>query len=291
MRQIKVAVTQMKSRGNSPQNIEAADRLVRSAAKEGAKIILLQELFEMHYIGQKMLAENIKLATALEENPAVSHFQRLAAELDVVIPVSFFEKVNRARYNSLAIIDANGSLLGIYRKSHIPDGIGYSEKFYFNVGDTGFRVWDTKYAKIGCAVCWDQWSPEAARCMALLGAELLLYPSAIGSEPSSPTIDSMLHWRTAMQGHAAVNMMPVLVSNRIGNEVCQDSKIVFYGSSFIADERGQIIEQMGRENEGYACAAFDLDNLEIARCAWGLFRDRRPDLYSALLTFDGIRPL
>lgn len=290
MRMVTVAVTQMKSRGSSGPNIAAAEQLVRAAAKAGAQIILLQELLETDYFAQKMLDKNILLATTLEENPAVAHFRKVAAELDVVIPVSFFEKKGQASYNTLAIIDAGGDLLGIYRKSHIPDGVGYSEKFYFNIGDTGFRVWNTKYARIGCGVCWDQWSPEAARCMALQGAELLLYPTAIGSEPHDPTVDSMLHWRTVMQGHAGANMMPVLASNRIGEERCEDYCINFYGSSFIADGNGQIMEQLDRETESFACAEFNLVALELTRRSWGIFRDRRPDLYTPILTLDGCTP-
>ncbi len=290
MKKVTVAVTQMVSRKESAKSIAAADALVRQAAQAGANIVLIQELFETDYFCQKMIDQNILLATTLEENPAVAHFKKLAAELDVVIPVSFFEKAGQARYNTLAIIDADGSLLGTYRKSHIPDGAGYSEKFYFNVGDSGFKVWETKYAKIGLGVCWDQWFPEAARCMALLGAEILLYPTAIGSEPDDGGLDSMLHWRTAMQGHAAANIMPVLASNRIGVETCQDYKITFYGSSFIADQYGQIVRQMDRISEGFSCAEFDLDEIALARRAWGIFRDRRPDLYLPLLTLDGSTP-
>ena len=290
MSKITVAITQMKSRGMSGPNIKAASRLVREAAKAGAGIILLQELFETDWFGQDILMDNIRLATTLEENPAVAHFRKLAYELDVVIPVSFFEKKGQARYNTLAIIDAGGDILGIYRKSHIPDGPGYSEKFYCNIGDTGFRVWSTKYAKIGCMVCWDQWFPEAARCMALQGAQMLLYPTAIGSEPDDPMLDTMQHWRTVMQGHAAANMIPVLASNRIGIEYGRYSTITFYGSSFITDEKGGIVRQMDRSTEGFECAEFDLEEQEITRRAWGLFRDRRPDLYAPLLTLDGSTP-
>lgn len=290
MRTVTVAATQMRSRGfDRIKNIAAAEELVRKAAKSGAQIILIQELFQTDYFCQKMLEKNISLALPLDADPAVQHFRSVARELNVVLPVSFFEKDNQAQYNTLAVIDADGTLLGTYRKSHIPDGAGYSEKFYFNIGDTGFKVWKTKYAAIGCGVCWDQWYPEAARVMALEGAELLLYPTAIGSEPDQDgtSFDSMLHWRTVMQGHAGANLIPVIASNRIGTEYCEDYHITFYGSSFIADEHGQIVEQMDRETEGMIITTFDLDKLALTRRAWGVFRDRRPDLYKLLLTQNG----
>lgn len=290
MRKVIVAATQMKSRGfDREANIDAAEALIRKAAAKGANIILIQELFQTDYFCQKMIDQNMKLALPLEDDPAVKRFARLAKELDVVIPVSFFEKDNQAHYNSLAVIDADGTILGTYRKSHIPDGAGYSEKFYFNIGDTGFKVWKTKYASIGCAICWDQWYPEAARAMALMGAELLFYPTAIGSEPDEDesTFDSMPHWRTVMQGHAGANLIPVIASNRIGTEYCEDYHITFYGSSFIADEHGQLVSQMDRETEGVITAEFDLDDIALKRRAWGVFRDRRPDLYTPLLTQNG----
>lgn len=292
MRKVTVAATQMKSRGyDRKANIDAAEALIRKAASQGAQVILIQELFQTDYFCEKMLDENIKLALPLEEDPAVKRFQELAAELDVVIPASFFERKNQARYNTLAMIDAGGELLGVYRKSHIPDGAGYSEKFFFNIGDTGFKVWDTKYAKIGCGICWDQWFPEAARVMALQGADLLLYPTAIGSEPDCTSdFDSMAHWRTVMQGHAGANLVPVVASNRIGTEHCEDYQITFYGSSFIADEHGQLVATMDRETEGVITATFDLDANDLTRRAWGVFRDRRPDLYKPLLTLDGETP-
>ena len=293
MRKVTVAATQMKSRGfDREANIQAAEALIREAAGKGANIILIQELFQTDYFCQKMIDQNMKLALPLEEDPAVKRFSELAKELDVVLPVSFFEKDNQAHFNSLAIIDADGTILGTYRKSHIPDGAGYSEKFYFNIGDTGFKVWKTKYATIGCAICWDQWYPEAARAMALMGAELLFYPTAIGSEPDEDesTFDSMPHWRTVMQGHAGANLMPVIASNRIGTEYCEDYHITFYGSSFIADEHGQLAATMDRETEGVITATFDLDELALTRRAWGVFRDRRPGLYTPLLTQNGKDP-
>jgi N-carbamoylputrescine amidase len=205
----------------------------------------------------------------------------------VVLPISFYEKKNNARYNSLAVIDADGEVLGLYRKSHIPDGPGYEEKFYFNPGDTGFKVWKTRYAKIGVGVCWDQWYPEAARCMALMGAELLFYPTAIGSEPQDSSIDSKDHWQMCMLGHAASNLVPVIASNRVGLESDEDSSITFYGSSFIAGPQGNKIVEANRTEETVLVAEFDLDQLEIQRIEWGIFRDRRPDLYKIITSYDG----
>ena len=270
------------------ENIKKADALVRQAAAEGAQIILLQELFETPYFCQKEKPEYYDYATELERNKAVAHFKKVAKELRVVLPVSFYEKKNNARYNALAVIDADGEVLGVYRKSHIPDGPGYEEKYYFNPGDTGFKVWDTKYAKIGVGICWDQWFPEAARCMALMGAELLFYPTAIGSEPESPEIDSREHWQRCMIGHSACNLVPVIASNRIGSERIDDSEILFYGSSFITDATGVKVVEAGRTEETVLVHEFDLDKASFQRTEWGLFRDRRPDLYKPILTFDGI---
>lgn len=287
MRTVKVAATQMSCSGNIEENIRKADNLVRLAAAEGAQIILLQELFETPYFCQKEKADYYVYATELEHNKAVNHFKSVARELGVVLPISFYEKKNYARYNSLAVIDADGEVLGKYRKSHIPDGPGYEEKFYFNPGDTGFQVWNTRYAKIGVGICWDQWYPEAARCMALMGAELLFYPTAIGSEPQDSSIDSKDHWQMCMRGHAAQNLMPVIASNRIGEERDDDSTIQFYGSSFIAGPQGNLIEEAGRDEETVLTAEFDLDALETQRIEWGIFRDRRPELYKAIATYDG----
>jgi len=213
----------------------------------------------------------------------------LAAELQVVLPVSFFERANNAYYNSLAMIDADGRNLGIYRKSHIPDGPGYQEKYYFNSGDTGFQVFKTRYATIGAAICWDQWFPESARCMALQGAEVLFYPTAIGSEPPDASLDSRDHWQRVMQGHAGANLMPLVASNRIGVERGENSSITFYGSSFIAGPQGEKVVEAGRDKEAVLTATFDLDRLRAARASWGLFRDRRPELYRSILTLDGSR--
>ncbi|MFA9381693.1 MAG: N-carbamoylputrescine amidase, partial [Acetanaerobacterium sp.] len=287
MRRVTIAATQMISRGNAADNIAAADELVRSAHARGANIILLQELFETDYFCQKPLQRYIPLATTVQENPAIRHFSAVARELGVVLPISFFERCNNAYYNTLAVIDTTGEVLGIYRKSHIPDGFGYQEKFFFNPGDTGFRVWNTQYGAIGCGVCWDQWFPEAARIMALEGAELLLYPTAIGSEPQNAGLDSRQHWQTCMRGHAAANLLPVIASNRIGTEREEDSSITFYGTSFITDHTGAVAAQADDHTEGVITASFDLDELALFRRSWGVFRDRRPDLYTPLLTHDG----
>ena len=287
MKNVIVAATQMSCSASIEENIEKADVLVREAADKGAQIILLQELFETPYFCQKEKSIYYNYATELEQNKAVMHFKNVAKELQVVLPISFYEKKNYARYNSLAVIDANGEVLGKYRKSHIPDGPGYEEKFYFNPGDTGFKVWNTRYAKIGVGVCWDQWYPEAARCMALTGAELLFYPTAIGSEPQDGAIDSKDHWQTCMLGHAAANLIPVVASNRIGVEEDEDSSITFYGSSFIAGPQGNKVVEAGRAEAGVLVAEFDLEQLESQRLEWGIFRDRRPDLYRIISSYDG----
>lgn len=286
-RLVTVAATQMACSWERDANIAKAEKLVREAASKGANIILIQELFETPYFCQKPNADYMLLATSIENNPAIKHFQKIAAELEVVLPISFFELAGRARFNSIAIIDADGSLLGIYRKSHIPDGPGYHEKYYFNLGDTGFQVWQTRYAKIGVGICWDQWFPETARAMALLGAELLFYPTAIGSEPHDNTISSRDHWQRVQQGHAGANVMPLIASNRVGSEDQEDYHITFYGSSFIANQFGEKVAEMDELAEGIITHTFDLDELEKIRSAWGVFRDRRPNLYYPLMTLDG----
>ncbi len=291
MRKVKVAATQMSCTWDIDDNIRKAEALVRKAAAEGAQVILLQELFETPYFCQKEKAEYYQYATELESNKAIHHFKQIAKELEVVLPISFYEKKNYARYNALAMIDADGEVLGTYRKSHIPDGPGYEEKFYFNPGDTGFKVWNTRYGKIGVGICWDQWYPEAARAMALMGAEILLYPTAIGSEPQDSSIDSKDHWQACMIGHAGSNLIPVIASNRIGPESDEDSSINFYGSSFIAGPRGNKIVEASRDQEEVLTAEFDLDQLEIDRIEWGVFRDRRPELYGVLATYDGERKI
>lgn len=286
-RLVTVAATQMRCSWDRQDNIAKAERLVREAAAQGAQIILLQELFETPYFCQKPNPDYLQLATTVEDNPAIAHFSKLAAELQVVLPISFFELAGRARYNSIAIIDADGRNLGVYRKSHIPDGPGYHEKYYFNPGDTGFKVWNTRYAKIGVGICWDQWFPESARAMALLGAELLFYPTAIGSEPHDASILSKDHWQRVQQGHAGANLMPLIASNRTGREEQGDYDISFYGASFIADQFGEKVEEADQTEEAVLFHEFDLDELEHIRSAWGVFRDRRPNLYGTLKTLDG----
>ncbi|PKM29307.1 MAG: N-carbamoylputrescine amidase [Gammaproteobacteria bacterium HGW-Gammaproteobacteria-11] len=286
-RLVSVAATQMSCSWDLQANIDKAEKLVREAAAKGAQIILIQELFETPYFCQKPNADYLQLATTIDQNPAIAHFKALARELEVVLPISFFELAGRARFNSIVIIDADGSNLGLYRKSHIPDGPGYHEKYYFNPGDTGFKVWQTRYAKIGVGICWDQWFPECARSMALLGAEILFYPTAIGSEPHDPNITSRDHWQRVQQGHAGANLMPLVASNRIGREDQEDYHITFYGSSFIADQFGAKVQELNETEEGVLVQQFDLDQLEHIRSAWGSFRDRRPNLYGPIKTLDG----
>ena len=282
MRKVKVAATQMSCSWNREEVLDKAEKLVRKAAAEGANIILLQELFETPYFCQKQKFEYFDLAKPLSENAAVKRFTEVAKELQVVLPISFYEKAGNTAFNTIAIIDADGTILGTYRKTHIPDGLPYAEKFYFTPGDTGFKVWKTKYADIGVGICWDQWFPEAARSMALLGAELLFYPTAIGSEPTL-NVDSKSHWQHVMQGHAAANIMPVIASNRIGTETDDESSMTFYGSSFIADQTGTIVEEADRETEAVLVHEFDLDAIAQMRREWGVFRDRRPEMYGTLM--------
>lgn len=283
MRNVTVAATQMSCSWNREETLNKAEHLVREAAGKGANIILLQELFETPYFCQNQNFDYMELATPMEKNAAVQRFQKVAEELEIVLPISFFERAGNTMFNSIAIIDANGEILGMYRKSHIPDGLPYAEKFYFTPGDTGFRVWKTRYATIGVGICWDQWFPEAARCMALMGAEFLLYPTAIGSEPTLD-IDSKPHWQRCMQGHAAANIMPVIASNRIGVEADGATQMSFYGASFITDEKGEIVAEAGRSEETVLTAVFDLDAIAVTRRQWGVFRDRRPELYAPLMS-------
>jgi N-carbamoylputrescine amidase len=286
MKNVKVAAIQMSCTRNVKENIEKADRLVREAASKGATIILLQELFENIYFCQKEKLEYYELSKTVDENDAINHFTVVAKELGVVLPISFYERKNNARYNSIVILDADGSNLGLYRKSHIPDGPGYEEKFYFNGGDTGFKVFKTKYATIGVGICWDQWFPEAARIMTLKGAELLFYPTAIGSEPDGSGTESIKHWQRCMQGHAASNIVPVIASNRIGKEIEDEMEIDFYGGSFMTDEKGKIIAE-AKNQEEIIYSTYDLDDIDLKRVDWAVFRDRRPDLYQPILTLDG----
>lgn len=283
MSKVTVAAVQM------TYGLETAVQKVEETAAQGAQIILLPELFENWYFCQEKNYENYHLATTLEENPAVNELKKVARDFRVVLPVSYYERVGNTTFNTVAVIDADGSVLGQYRKTHIPDDHFYQEKFYFTPGDTGFRVWDTAYAKIGVGICWDQWFPESARCMALMGAELLFYPTAIGSEPILDC-DSMPHWRRCMQGHAAANIMPLIAANRIGTEAVtpspdnqnQSSSLTFYGSSFIADETGGLVEQADRESACILTHTFDLDEIRELRRSWGTFRDRRPEMYGAM---------
>lgn len=286
-RTVTVAATQFACSWDRAANVEKAEAMVRRAAADGARIILLQELFETPYFCKDQKQDLFALAAPVEGHPVLTRMSALAAELGVVLPVSFFERANTAFYNSLATIDADGRILGIYRKSHIPDGPGYQEKYYFSPGDTGFQVYRTRHATIGTAVCWDQWFPESARAMALQGAELLFYPTAIGSEPQDAAIDSQGHWTRVMQGHAGANLMPLIASNRIGQEQGEVCGIRFYGSSFIAGPTGELVAQADRESEAVLTASFDLDRIALQRASWGVFRDRRPELYSPLLTLDG----
>jgi len=289
MSKITVAATQMHCTWNSQDNLDRAEKLIRSAAAKGAQVILIQELFETPYFCIEIHESYHDLATTLEENSAFKRFQELATELNVVLPFSWFEKAGQVRFNSVAMIDAGGELLGVYRKTHIPDSDGYLEKYYFSPGDTGFKVWHTKFGRIGVGICWDQWFPETARSMALMGADMLLFPTAIGSEPSQSDLDSMPHWTNTMRGHAAANQIPVIASNRIGTEQAQhrDLELTFYGSSFICDGCGELIEQADRDSETILVHTFDLDKVRTQRKAWGLFRDRRPEHYKVIQTLDG----
>ncbi len=284
----RVAITQMQSRNDWNKNCDAAETLVRQAAKAGAQLILLQELFDGDYFCIEQHTKFFAAAEELATHRTVKRFAALAKELGVVLPISVFEKAGQTHYNTTVIIDADGTKLGHYRKSHIPDGPGYQEKFYFSPGDTGFKVWDTAVGRIGLGICWDQWFPEPARAMALMGAEILLYPTAIGSEPLNPGYDSSTHWQNAMRGHAAANIVPVMASNRIGTETAPDGRYdVFYGRSFISDYQGEKVAEMDRVEEGFRCFDFDLAAIAELRRTWGIFRDRRPELYGALLTKDG----
>ena len=286
MRKITIAAIQMQCSTSVEENINKADKMVRGAASSGANIILLPELFERQYFCQERRYEYYDFAKSVEENDAVNHFKKLAKELSVVIPVSFYEKDVNVLYNSVAVIDADGTVLGVYRKTHIPDDHFYQEKFYFTPGNTGFKVWETKYGTIGVGICWDQWFPETARAMAVKGAELLFYPTAIGSEPIIEC-DSMPHWRRCMQGHAGSNLMPVIAANRIGLEsvepckenAMQSSSLNFYGSSFMTDETGELLETASRDKEEILIHTYDLDEIAENRLSWGLFRDRRPECY------------
>jgi N-carbamoylputrescine amidase len=294
-RTVTVAATQFACSRNLPANLDEAERLVRQAHAGGAQLVLLQELFATPYFCIEQDPAHFALAEPAAESRVLQRFAALARELGVVLPVSFFERQGNAYFNSIGIVDADGRLLGVYRKSHIPDGPGYQEKYYFSPGDTGFRVWHTAVGCIGVGICWDQWFPESARAMALMGAELLLYPTAIGSEPPpAPAVDSRRHWQRTQQGHAAANVMPLIAANRVGVERSRHDPerlwIRFYGSSFIASEEGALIAEAGDRDSEVILATVDLDAVRTRRNGWFVFRDRRPDLYGSLATFDGVVP-
>lgn len=278
---IKVAITQMSCSSNYEENIKKAEKMVEKCAKAGANIILLQELFSNLYFCQVEDYNKFDLAEEKENSYLIKHFQKVAKKYGVVLPISFFEKSGQNYFNSLVMIDADGKNLGLYRKTHIPTGECYEEKFYFSPGDTGFKVFNTKFGKVGIGICWDQWFPETARILALKGAEIILYPTAIGSEPVLVR-DSMPHWRNTMCGHAAANILPVCASNRVGKEVAGKSSMVFQGYSFIANQYGEVVEEMNRTEEGFRIHEFDLSEIDKERVNWGVFRDRRPECYGEI---------
>jgi N-carbamoylputrescine amidase len=277
-----VAAAQMACDPDRAVNIARAESLIRAAAGRGANIVLLPELFETPYFPADVDGSHFDLARPFAGNAMIAQMAALAGELGVVLPVGFFERDGAVYYNSLTVIDADGRVGDLYRKSHIPEGPGYEEKHFFTPGDTGFRVWNTRFGTLGAAVCWDQWFPECARVLALQGAEILLYPTAIGNEPQDPSYDSSAHWRRVMQGHAAANMVPVVAANRVGVDANPGAEMTFYGSSFIADATGAIVADAPREGEAVITAEFDLESIRAQRLDWGLFRDRRPDLYGSL---------
>ncbi len=277
-RSLRIAILQAAFGEDMAANIGKVERLIRAAAKDGAEVILPPELFQGPYFCKTEETRHFASAFPVSDHPVIAKLAPLAGELGVVLPLSIFERDGQEYYNSLVMADADGSHLGVYRKSHIPDGPGYEEKFYFKPGDTGFKIWKTKFGRIGAGVCWDQWFPEAARAMMLKGAEILLYPTAIGSEPENSALDTMTRWRRAMIGHAVSNVVPVAAANRIGDEDGQ----VFYGSSFIADDGGDLLADMSRTEEGFEAASVNLDEIAERRAGWGFFRDRRPELYGPL---------
>jgi N-carbamoylputrescine amidase len=288
MRTVTVAATQFACSWDLPANADKAEALVRQAARQGAQVILVQELFATPYFCITERTEYFVLAQPMAGHPLIARFVALARELGVVLPCSYFEQAGQAFFNSVAMIDADGQVLGSYRKTHIPQGPGYEEKYYFSPGDTGYKVWSTAFGRIGVGICWDQWFPECARSMALMGAEMLLYPTAIGSEPPAPGYDSQPHWEMVMRGHAAANIMPVIASNRVGVEVAPDgTDVTFYGSSFIADHTGALLGKASRGGEEVLLASVDLEAIARLRSTWGLFRDRRPETYGVLGTLDG----
>ena len=293
MPQTMVAAVQMSCSANPAENIAHAEELVRQAASQGAQIILLPELFERPYFCQERRYDYYAYATPLAENPAVQRFSQVCRELEIVVPVSFYEADGTRLFNSVAMIDADGSVLGVYRKTHIPDDHYYQEKFYFTPGNTGFRVFETRYGRVGVGICWDQWFPETARCLALAGADVILYPTAIGTDPILD-VDSAGHWQRTMQGHSAANVVPVVAANRYGVEVVspcaenggQQSALRFYGTSFLTDETGAVLAQADRDGDAVLTASYDFAANRQARLEWGLFRDRRPECYGAICDLD-----
>ncbi len=290
MRTVSLAAIQFSCSWDREGNVAKAERLVRQAAAQGAQVVLLPELFETPYFCAVQKSRFYDLAHPLSGHPTVAHFRRLAADIGVVIPVSVYERAGMALFNSVVVIDADGKVVGHYRKSHIPQAAGYEEKYYFSPGDTGFKPIATAYGKLGIAICWDQWFPEAARALVLQGAEFLMYPTAIGTEPNEPGLDSMEHWCIVMRGHAGANMVPVVAANRIGLETTDDVSMTFYGSSFITDHLGALLVAADRTSEQVLVQSFDLERCRAYRQSWGCFRDRRPDLYGPLTTFDGQPP-
>jgi N-carbamoylputrescine amidase len=284
---VALAAIQFSCSWDREQNVATAERLVRRAAGQGAQVVLIPELFETPYFCAVQNSRYYDLAHPLSGHPTVTHFRRVAADLGVVIPVSVYERAGTALFNTVVVVDADGKVVGHYRKSHIPQAPGYEEKYYFSPGDTGFEPLATAYGKLGIAICWDQWFPEAARALVLRGAEFLMYPTAIGTEPNDPGVDSMEHWRVVMRGHAGANMVPVVAANRIGRELTGEVAMTFYGSSFIADHLGALAATADRESEEVLVQSFDLEVCRAYRQGWGCFRDRRPDLYGALLSLDG----
>jgi N-carbamoylputrescine amidase len=282
-RTVTVAAIQASYGPDMAANIEKTAAFAREAARQGAQVILPSELFQGIYFCTRQDAKWFETAFPAREHPCMLALKKLARELRAVIPISFFEQDGPCYYNSVAVADADGEILGVYRKSHIPDGPGYQEKYYFRPGDTGFKAWKTRYGTIGVGICWDQWFPEAARAMVLAGAEVLFYPTAIGSEPNDPALDTHMPWQRAMQGHAVSNAVPVVAANRIGAEVNDGATQRFYGHSFIADNQGEILQSLGEDAEGVLLHTFNLSEIAHYRAEWGFFRDRRPDLYAKSL--------
>lgn len=290
MSRLIVATTQMPCTWDLPGNLGRAEQLVREAAARGAQVILLQELFATPYFCIEQQHQHLALAEEYAQSRVLQRFAALAGELGVVLPLSWFERAGTAYFNSLSVADADGRLLGVYRKTHIPNAVGYQEKEYFSPGDTGFRVWDTAFGRLGIGICWDQWFPETARCLALQGAEVLLFPTAIGSEPGSADLDSRDHWQMTMRGHAAANLLPVVAANRVGHEVATSDPALhmdFYGSSFICDHKGRLLAEADRDSSGVLLQSLDLAAMAEERRTWGIFRDRRPEMYGPLLSLDG----